>query len=892
MTALLEILNKLEGSRILIFVNQKISCDELRWDLKRQGVNAVALHGDLEQAERDEALDAFRTARVTVIVATDVAARGLDVKDVRAVVCYDIAWDQETHVHRIGRTGRAGASGLAVTFVRLSDDRDCKMAFQVFDLMEHVGQKVDPKLRQQLKQGHRTAAEKKEHPQQQPEGGALGVQIQVEVPPSDNEAHDIEGWTSYRTASRQHSQARVWDIAAVAQSLVNGSTYLRNPVEELLGHAAARDIASQIVTRTVQNGFRLLTHDSTGAKAWAKPFRWMSFRRVPWNEILNLCPNLPKAADSKLAPEFVWHIAVYELKPNKNGKTQVVNHYFKDNMDVIFDVVREQFAWLEDDDPQLVEASLYNEGFLSILKHYFQTGDISNPSHYHSLARLTLWPEGSLLHRCCEHGFVRCVEVLLNKYTPQSAPQSQPWLQLADPLWQEGSWGNSAFHSAAWNGHAEVMRLLWNWAERNGHASKVRGLKNKQRQSVMNVVEARLLKCKQSGKEDAPFVETFNVLARGFGKQPMKQAKCVDENAGDQAVVVLIDKDDARRSFELPASHVTLRSIVKILAPLSSELGPDMVDTVLLLRVHSSPAESDAENDEEQEAAIKLLTLLSQCRRVAFMKSVANPSTAIHLCRAAARLLRSPPTKSGVAWHSLALVPTLMEVPSGGSCAFASALEDLVQALRETVARNALWRIDLPAGTSSMYLPESHRHLPVILGSILHIKGTAGHLLADGPDAWQESELWGRMRTAFTAQNPLLKGPAALERKLLQKPALLEATTIPECLHPAWQTWMEAYADSLVTSTLAMRQWAPLVARRSVGDGEESFKLLRRMADEALLLLLKMRQSSARPGLNLAHLVMPTLTSHASVMGSEYFPRSLEYVKLRKAAPDNQKRQR
>merc|ERR1740121_32024 len=116
------------------------------------------------------------------------------------------------------------------------------------------------------------------------------------------------------------------------------------------------------------------------------------------------------------------------------------------------------------------------------------------------------------------------------------------------------------------------------------------------------------------------------------------------------------------------------------------------------------------------------------------------------------------------------------------------------------------------------------------MATILRIKATAGHLLGDGPEAWKESELWGRMRSSFTPHNALLQGPASLERKLLQRPALVEAADIPECLHPSWPAWVGAYADSLVVATLALPQWAPLVARRRVAKDEESMKLMRRMA--------------------------------------------------------------
>lgn len=91
--------------------------------LERDGYRAAALHGDKSQDERLKALEAFKQGEVDLLVCTDVAARGLDIKDVPAVFNYDVPFNAEDYVHRIGRTGRAGASGLAVTLVAPSDSR-------------------------------------------------------------------------------------------------------------------------------------------------------------------------------------------------------------------------------------------------------------------------------------------------------------------------------------------------------------------------------------------------------------------------------------------------------------------------------------------------------------------------------------------------------------------------------------------------------------------------------------------------------------------------------------------------------------------------------------------------------------------------------------------------
>ncbi len=106
-----------------IFVNSKLGCGRLARSLEREGLKTAALHGDKSQDERLKALDAFKQGEVDLLVCTDVAARGLDIKDVPAVFNFDVPFNAEDYVHRIGRTGRAGASGLAVTLVSGSDAR-------------------------------------------------------------------------------------------------------------------------------------------------------------------------------------------------------------------------------------------------------------------------------------------------------------------------------------------------------------------------------------------------------------------------------------------------------------------------------------------------------------------------------------------------------------------------------------------------------------------------------------------------------------------------------------------------------------------------------------------------------------------------------------------------
>ncbi|MDO9405600.1 MAG: DEAD/DEAH box helicase [Polaromonas sp.] len=135
--ALHQILKQRGMKQAFVFVNSKLGCARLARSLEREGLKTTALHGDKSQDERLKALDAFKKGEVDLLVCTDVAARGLDIKDVPAVFNFDVPFNAEDYVHRIGRTGRAGASGLAVSFVASSDQR------LVSDIEKLIKTKID-----------------------------------------------------------------------------------------------------------------------------------------------------------------------------------------------------------------------------------------------------------------------------------------------------------------------------------------------------------------------------------------------------------------------------------------------------------------------------------------------------------------------------------------------------------------------------------------------------------------------------------------------------------------------------------------------------------------------------------------------------------------------------
>ncbi|HEY5201757.1 MAG TPA: DEAD/DEAH box helicase [Acidothermaceae bacterium] len=118
----------------MVFCHTKRQCDKLAADLSERGFAAAAVHGDLGQGQREQALRAFRAGKVDVLVATDVAARGIDVEGVTHVINYSCPDDEKTYLHRIGRTGRAGASGVAVTLVDWDDLARWKSINSLLDL--------------------------------------------------------------------------------------------------------------------------------------------------------------------------------------------------------------------------------------------------------------------------------------------------------------------------------------------------------------------------------------------------------------------------------------------------------------------------------------------------------------------------------------------------------------------------------------------------------------------------------------------------------------------------------------------------------------------------------------------------------------------------------------
>jgi ATP-dependent RNA helicase DeaD len=136
--ALIKVLEAERPDQAIVFVRTKIRCDQLYRTLRDRGMNVRALHGDMSQGSRDGVMISFKGGGVPTLVATDVAARGLDISGVSHVINFDVPMSPDIYVHRIGRTGRVGRSGRAITFYEPRQQREIQA------IENHSGVKLSP----------------------------------------------------------------------------------------------------------------------------------------------------------------------------------------------------------------------------------------------------------------------------------------------------------------------------------------------------------------------------------------------------------------------------------------------------------------------------------------------------------------------------------------------------------------------------------------------------------------------------------------------------------------------------------------------------------------------------------------------------------------------------
>eukprot|EP00435_Cladocopium_sp_Y103_P018530 s3050_g4.t1 len=139
------------NGKALVFAGTKRECERLSQNLYKAGVPCSSIHGDKDQRARDEALGGLKSGKLKVLVGTDVAARGLDIKGVGLVVQYDAPNNIEDYVHRIGRTGRAGQKGFAVTFLdRRADEGKARC---IMEVMQKNNQEIPGELQDMARHG-------------------------------------------------------------------------------------------------------------------------------------------------------------------------------------------------------------------------------------------------------------------------------------------------------------------------------------------------------------------------------------------------------------------------------------------------------------------------------------------------------------------------------------------------------------------------------------------------------------------------------------------------------------------------------------------------------------------------------------------------------------------
>jgi superfamily II DNA/RNA helicase len=155
-------------SNAIIFCNRKTTVRELNTSLQRHGLRSGEIHGDIDQASRQKQLEAFKNGDINLLVASDVAARGLDVKGVSHVFNFDAPWHPDDYIHRIGRTGRAGAKGKAFTFVTKADEEAIESIEKLIgNKIERLGQieaPADGEERSSANRGRKAPASKAKEP--------------------------------------------------------------------------------------------------------------------------------------------------------------------------------------------------------------------------------------------------------------------------------------------------------------------------------------------------------------------------------------------------------------------------------------------------------------------------------------------------------------------------------------------------------------------------------------------------------------------------------------------------------------------------------------------------------------------------------------------------------
>lgn len=197
------------NNKIIIFVETKKKVDDITKCIRREGYAAISIHGDKSQPERDYVLTEFRTGKSSILVATDVAARGLDVEDVKFVINFDYPNSSEDYVHRIGRTGRCQQIGTAYAFFTLNNQRQAK---DLIAVLEEAGQAITPQLQELAAMARNTQTGRNRWQNRSKDNTS---------PNSNNTNRNTRVWNSNKTSNGN-------DYRQSGPRLNNGGNNLRN----------------------------------------------------------------------------------------------------------------------------------------------------------------------------------------------------------------------------------------------------------------------------------------------------------------------------------------------------------------------------------------------------------------------------------------------------------------------------------------------------------------------------------------------------------------------------------------------------------------------------------------------------------------------------------------
>lgn len=765
-----------------------------------------------------------------------------------------------------------------------------------------------------------------------------------------------------------------------------GSSYVTNCVEGVCGHAAARVMANDkdLVNNTLASGFKFLTHASIGYESREKPFRWMYIRRVDRMEIIQTLHSQKRACeyerkfrsrpghsargracvkrgkgkggkgndlqefvfDFDRSEEFevalrtaeqcsVWHSCVQEM-----GGV-VVTSYFWTNLELVMDALEEKFSLLReghDDDPLIIKAALADEAFVEILKMYFESGDMVNPKYYKTLATFPCCGKASLLHHCCEHDLVECVRFLLSEHSGDCHPR-EPWLQLADPLWQENRWGNTAFSVAAYRHSMPIVGVLLDWIMDGGSGAGQEAkiavtqqvLFTQRDKKGLCVVESLLkdighlqssgyAQRESSATQCLGAVADFLVRRLGYpmgfvdadcGRDVRRQLEAAAADGGrtisstdstkySHGAFLIIDAVDSdlnqRRHFDLMPC-MTLAGLTAFLEAHKPLDGDRILISKLQLSVETEdmdPSEhlKNAEGEPESQFSAdcwRFFSLLKCCSRISFKGChPVHPEGYLLILQTALRFLGGTPDHGFLCMQSLMFDIGLLALERERrestffSVRLAEALKNVTHLGIASFGTSRLSEFHLTPGLVG-FLPETERSLISVTGHVFWLKRYLWFSCSNGKE--------NPRRGNKSAANEVLHAVTQLERKLLQRPVILRSNPSDDWsivlssqgLHESWKLYVRGIVTTWCHLSISVPQFltqcADALEAASNSASSIGAQFLSHI-DEALTYMLKLRPKGGRPGLEIVPEVLGQLPSTLEDIEGT-FPQTARYIRER-----------